>query len=139
MPASKYISAPFSLAIRVDVCQVAMSKKSSSIIAFDILLRGETDDVEVAAANVDKLRPPPESIERCFRWLSNEGVSCHKTEFGVACEATVEHFETLFGTRIIKEQSGAPNFDLEVEPQAPADIADLVSQITVARPPTFFT
>ena len=115
-----------------------MSKETSSIIAFDVLLRGETDDVSVAAVDLDNLRPPPEAMERCFRWLSNQGVTCHKTEFGLACEAKVERFETLFGVRIIKEQSVTPTCDLEVEPQAPADIADLVLQITVVKPPTFF-
>ena len=115
-----------------------MADQAEPTIAFDVLLRSETDNVEVAVANVDKLRPPPEAIERCHRWLSKQGVTCHKTDFGLACEAGIELFERLFGTRVKKQQDTPSSYALESEPQAPSEIEALVSQITLVQPPTYF-
>lgn len=118
-----------------------MAKETSSTISFDVLLRGETDDVSVAAENLDRLRPPAEAIERCFRWLSKQGVTCHRTDFGVACEAPVDVFEALFRVHVIRKRTSAtapPSYQVQAQPQPPPEIESLVSQVTVAQPPTLF-
>ena len=51
-------------------------------ISFDVLLRAAGRDVPPSTATIDQLRPPPENIERCLRWLSDRGVTCHRTDFG---------------------------------------------------------
>ena len=118
-----------------------MSEATGPTICFDVLLRGETDDITVASANLDKLRPPAEAIERCFRWLAEQGVICHRTDFGLACEAKVDLFESLFGVQVTRQQgseSAPPTYLLSDTPQPPPKIGQLVSQVTVAEPPTFF-
>lgn len=119
-----------------------MCDETSSTIPFDVLLRGETEDISVAAADLNKLRPPAEAIERCFRWLSEQGVTCHRTDFGLACEAKVALFESLFDVKVTKQQAGATSpacYRLSGQPKTPAEIGSLVSQVTVAQPPTFFS
>ena len=121
--------------------ECGMSQSPDATVAFDVLLRGETDDVTVASANLDKLRPPAEAIETCFRWLSEQGVTCHRVDFGLACEAKVELFESLFGVRLTKQQHRAPGtlpYQLSEEPESPPEIRHLVSQVTLAHPPTYF-
>ena len=118
-----------------------MPEESSLTISFDVLLHGKTDDVSVAAADVDKLRPSPQAIETCHRWLSQQGVTCHRTDFGLACEADVELFEALFKVRVVKHQASpaaAAVYLMDDEPQPPQEIKELVSQVTVAQPPTYF-
>ncbi len=119
-----------------------MDEVSGETIAFDVLLRGRTDDVDVASVTgIDSLRPPPDNIERCFRWLSEQGVTCHRTDFGLGCEAEVTLFESLFSVRVVAERTSRespPTFTAQGTPQPPPAIAKVVSQITVARPPTLF-
>ncbi len=117
-----------------------MSTGEHSTIAFDVLLRGESGNVDIAPANLEKLRPPAESIERCFRWLSEQGITCHRTEFGLACEAKIELFENLFGVQVTTRSEGAepPVHEINSELKIPTEIEKLVAQITVARPPTYF-
>lgn len=115
-----------------------MSDAANRTIAFDVLLRGESDDVEISAASLEKLRPSPDVIERCYRWLSGRSVTCHKTDFGLGCEASVEVFESLFGVSVTSDpsQSASPKLDGDI--QIPTEIENLVSQITLVQRPTFF-
>lgn len=118
-----------------------MPKQPSSKVSFDVLLRGETDDVSVAAASLEKLRPPAAAIERCFRWLSARDVTCHRTDFGLACEAKVDVFERLFDVQLTRLPTGGatpPSYQLKGEPRPPSEIESLVWQITLTQPPTFF-
>lgn len=119
-----------------------MSAPESATISFDVLLRGTSDDVSLASADLDKLRPPADAIEFCHRWLSEQGVTCHRTNFGLGCEAPVQLFERLFSVRVPsspRNASAAASEELQSEPKPPQEIAHLVSQITIARPPTFFS
>ncbi len=119
-----------------------MDEVSRATIAFDVLLRGNTDDLHVASvAGIDSLRPPPENIEQCFRWLSEQGVTCHRTDFGLGCEAKVELFESLFSVQVVAQRTSPespPTFTAQGTPQPPPAIAEVVSQITIAHPPTLF-
>ncbi len=118
-----------------------MFEETSSTISFDVLVRGETADVPVTPANLDKVRPPPEAVERCFRYLTQQGITCHRTNFGLACEARVELFESLFEVRVTKQQASpaaAPIFQMQDKPRPPREIENLISQVTVAPPPSFF-
>lgn len=118
-----------------------MSEKNDSPISFNVLLRGETDDVSIAASNLDRIRPTEEAIERCFHWLSEQGVICHRTDFGLACESTLELFESLFCVQVSKQETdtAAPvSYQLQGEAHPPSEIETLVSQVTLTHPPTFF-
>ncbi len=115
-----------------------MPNKTTSTIAFDVLLRGETDDMDVATANLDKLRPPPEAIEKCFRWFAAKGVTCFRTDFGLGCEATVELFQSLFDVKLKQIGAEQPHYQIDGELHISKEIADLISQVTLVRPPTFF-
>ena len=109
-------------------------------VSFDVLLRGPGGDVPISAATLDQLRPSPEHLERCFRWLSTQGVTCHRTDFGLACEAPLDVFEKLFSVSLArrKGKDGRPWFELTEVPIVPAEIAALVDQVSVAPPPDFF-
>ncbi len=110
------------------------------IVSFDVLLRGRGGDVPPSAATIEQLRAPPEHIERCNRWLSAQGITCHTTDFGLACESPVELFERVFGVSLERRATGGgrPSFQLTQDPQVPEEIAPLVDQITLAPPPTYF-
>lgn len=113
----------------------------SDTIAFDVLLRGATDDLSVAPANIDSLKPSPDAIERCFRLLTGRGITCHRTDFGLACESTIDLFETVFQVRVDADSSG-PNapvtYHLRGEPRPPSEIGSLILQVTISQLPTYF-
>ena len=113
----------------------------SETLAFDVLLRGATDDVSVASADIDALKPPPEAIERCFRWLTAQGITCHRTDFGLACESGIDLFQTVFQVEVDSEEPGADvpaTYRLRGELRVPTEIEPFVLQVTIAQPPTFF-
>jgi len=109
-------------------------------VAFDVLLRGPMGDVPISTATLDQLRPSPEHLERCFRWLSAQGVTCHRMDFGLACEAPLDVFEELFSVSLARRttKAGQPWFELTQTPEVPVEIAALVDQVTVAPPPAFY-
>lgn len=118
-----------------------MYEEGQSKVAFDILLKGESSDLTSAPANIDSFRPPAKDIEHCYRWLSQRGVTCHRTDFGLVCEANTDLFEQLFNVTIDKidsENSGHVFFKAKTDPVPPKAIEQMVLQITIARPPTLF-
>jgi hypothetical protein len=96
-------------------------------ISFTVLLLGETTDTQ--AADIHKLRPKPGVVDFCLRRLSELGVTCHRLDFGLACEASAGLFENLFGVTVTE-------YEVSGEPQPPEEIAQYVDQITIDRPPT---
>ena len=113
----------------------------SETIAFDVLLRGAADDVSVAPADIDALKPPPESIERCFRWLTAQGITCHRTDFGLACESEIDLFQSVFQVEVDSDQprpDTPATYHLRGELRVPPEIEPLVLQVTIAQPPAFF-
>ena len=118
-----------------------MSEASRSKVSFDILLRGESSDISTASVNIDNFRPPATAIEHCYRWLSEQGVTCHQTDFGLACESNAELFEQLFNVTIektVSRKSGQMTFETKTDPVPPKEIEQMVLQITIAKPPTLF-
>ena len=66
------------------------------MVEFDILLKAPGSGKTPRVDNIDQFKPPAEDIAKCRRWLASQGVTCHSTDFGLACSATVEIFEALF-------------------------------------------
>lgn len=109
-------------------------------VSFDITLKGAVPGAPAGPTTLDDLRPPPEAIERCVRWLASKGVSAHPTAFGAACSCPPDLFEALFGVAV--ESGGAgrggPSYVANGEPTPPAEIADIVESITLTGAPELF-
>jgi hypothetical protein len=118
-----------------------MTEKSpSDIVEFDILLKAPGSGKTPHVDNIDQFKPPAENIAKCRRWLASQGVTCHSTDFGLACSATAEVFEALFSTKLerISSAPGAPCWGCTSPPQAPDEIEDYVDQISIAAPPELY-
>ena len=109
-------------------------------VAFDVLLHPSGASVEPDVRTVAALRPAPEDIVRCRQWFAARGVEAYDTAFGLSCSAPHRVFEALFGVTLRAPadpaESSVPEIIGCVEP--PAEIADLVEQVTLTRPPEFF-
>ncbi len=89
---------------------------------------------------IDEFRPTPDAIEECRRWLTDNGVICHPTGFGLACSTPEETFNSLFPRRRNSDavaESGQGDETIE-EFNPPEAIAHHVDQITLSREPDFF-
>ena len=117
-----------------------MDKGPSNIVGFDILMRAPASGKTPNIDNIDQFKPPPENIVKCHRWLASRGVTCHPTDFGFACSAPVDIFETLFHTKVKRSKSapGVPSWSCSPPPKAPHEIEEYVDQITIPAPPEFF-
>ncbi|UCE36200.1 MAG: hypothetical protein JSW00_11710 [Thermoplasmata archaeon] len=117
-----------------------MSKRSEDEVAFDILLRSPASGQQPSVSTIDQFRPPHEEIERCRRYLVSRGVEAHATEFGLACKAPRDLFESLFAVSLkpTKPVKGTPPFKMVGEPKPPMEIAEAIEQITISAPPEFF-
>jgi len=117
-----------------------MDKDPSHIIGFDILLKAPGSGKTPHVGHIDQFKPPPENIVKCHRWLTSKGVTCHSTDFGLACSASAELFEKVFSTKVkrSKSASGVPSLSCSSPPKAPRDIEEYVDQISISAPPEFF-
>ena len=118
-----------------------MTKQSESGVSFDVLLRAPGSGRVPNLTTIDQFRPPAEAIEKCRRCLSADGVTCHATDFGLACTATRERFESLFRVRLRPVAGfapGMPPFQIVGEIHLPQVIREDVKQITLSAPPEFF-
>ena len=117
-----------------------MDEDHLNIIGFDILLKAPGSGKTPHVGNIDQFKPPPENIVKCHRWLASKGVTCHSTDFGLACSVPAELFEKLFSTKVkrSKSASGAPSWSCSSPPKAPRDIEEFVDQISISAPPEFF-
>jgi len=112
------------------------------IVNFDILLRSQASDADVAATvyTIDEFRPSPDAIEECRRWLTLKGITCHPTGFGLACSAPETIFISLFpkrrDTRPPRENEEKDESIGEFEP--PNAIAHLIDQITLSQMPDLY-
>jgi hypothetical protein len=117
-----------------------MGKSRSETVEVDILLKAPASGKTPSVQNIEQFKPPPEDIAKCLRWLASQGVTCHSTDFGLACSAPVETFEALFSTTL--ERTGAapgkPCWACSSPPQAPREIERYVDQISISAPPELY-
>jgi len=112
----------------------------SDKIEFDVLIRNKATDETPDVNSIDLSRPEPEDIEKCRQWLVGMGIACFATEFGLACSASRELFESLFSTRLepLEKRPGRSRWQLQRDPKPPVEIADYVKEITLSVPPELF-
>ena len=117
-----------------------MKDKRSNIIQFDILLKPADSSEILQVNNIDQFRPPPENIEKCHRWLTSKGVTCYRTDFGLACSAPAELFESLFSTKVerSKLKIAAPPWHCSLPPKAPPEIGEYIDQISITVLPELY-
>lgn len=117
-----------------------MARNRSENIEFDILVCAGTSVETPAVSNIDRFRPDPEDVENCRRWLDSKGVACYITEFGLACSASRQIFESIFSTQVKRSRqgSGKPPWQLLTDPVPPPEIADYIEEVTVPAPPELF-
>jgi hypothetical protein len=116
-----------------------MARKSAPI-SFDVLLRSDASGREASAKTVGAFAPDSEKMERCRRWLAARGVTCSAANFSIACSAPPEVFAKLFRVKAkpAKAAAAQPSAEIEGSIQVPEEIAELVEQVTLTRPPEFF-
>jgi len=117
-----------------------MEQNTFDKIEFDILVHAERSGKTPSVSNINQFRPRVEDIEKCRRWLAGKGVDCYITDFGLACSASPELFESLFSTKVDQSEPSmvkAP-WRLVKEPKPPPEIADCIEQITITMPPELF-
>ena len=109
------------------------------VLKFDVLVRSEgaATDTLPSLRTLDELRPSPESIERCLRWFAVQGVTCHRTDFGLACEAAISTFKEAFGEDAL-QRDPAGDWQVAATMNLPPEVSDLVAQITISHPPEWF-
>ena len=54
----------------------------SNKIKFNVLVRAQDSDEKPDIGNINRCRPEPEDIEKCYYCLADQGVTGYKTEFG---------------------------------------------------------
>ena len=113
-------------------------------IQFDIMLRSTATakGLDPSAASTENIRdfyPAPETIERCRRWLVEQGITCYPGNFGLACSSPPAIFERVFDVRLERKSSEGKFIPrLLTNPTFPEPIADSVEQITLSQFPDFF-
>jgi hypothetical protein len=117
-----------------------MSNTDSGRIDFEILLRSPGSKRTPHVDTIDQFRPDVEAVEYCRRWLSDKGVTCYPTEFGLVCSASKELFESLFSTKIepVRQMPGKPPWRFLSGPKPPSEIAHYIEQIEIPAPPELF-
>jgi hypothetical protein len=111
-------------------------------VAFDILLRAARGAAGASIETIDAFRPDPHAVEWVRRWLSERGVVCHATHHGLACSAPGEVIARLFTVKVRRNPARGPEqraVEILGEVQVPAEIADLVEQVTFPAPPQLFS
>lgn len=106
-------------------------------VVFDVLVHSRASAAELLPSleTIEEFRPPAEWIERCRLWLSDQQVTCHRTDFGLACEASPEVFEELFSARLAPGEGPEGGWRVESDIEIPEPIADIVEQVTVPPAP----
>ncbi len=117
-----------------------MASNSVDQVSFDVLLRTAGSGRIPTVENIHEFHASAEEIEKCRRWFASQGITCHATQFGLACNAKRESFESIFGVRLTPTQGGpgVRSHQMSGEPKPPAEIADLIDQITLSAPPELF-
>ncbi len=118
-----------------------MNKSLPKNIGFDVLLKSSASGGMPSLNNIEQFKPPQENIAKCNRWLTSKGVTCHATDFGLACSAPAELFETLFSTKVkyTRSSPGAPCWHSTSHIKVPLEIAEYIDQISISAPPEFFS
>lgn len=119
-----------------------MPNSPAPLVYFDILVRAVRPGPgrKARLSNLEEFRPSDEDVEKCRRMLAARGVTCHFTGFGLACSVPRELFESLFSARLEahRTEQGMMFWKPSSEPKPPEELASLVEQITIARPPDLF-
>ena len=117
-----------------------MTDEQGDPIEFDILIRPPASGKHPDVKNIEQFRPDPADIEKCRRWLVSKGVTCHPTDFGLACRTSRNGFESLFSTQVNRERPspGNPMWTCQRDPQPPSEIAGCIEQITISVRPELF-
>lgn len=116
-----------------------MTDRREEGVSFDVRLRAPGSGHVPHVTTIDQCRPPAGAIEKCRRCLSTGGMTCHETDFGLACTATRERFESLFRVRLRPAAApGIPPFEIVGEIHVPQAIEKDVEEITLSAPPEFF-
>ena len=113
---------------------------SGEPVTFDVLIQPPSDDAIPTPESIAGLRPDPEIMERCRRWLYAQGITAHSIGFGFACSMPRERFETLFRTRLepTEPAPGMPPLAFSREPTVPEEAAGFIGGITLNAEPVFF-
>ncbi len=120
---------------------MAADNESVNDVAFDILLKADAAPDTASLATIEALRPEPEEIERCRRWLVTRGVNAHSSGFGISCTAPAPVFEALFNVKVefCDPLPGQSSYRIvDGSPDLPKEIADMVDQVTLSVTPEFF-
>ncbi len=117
-----------------------MPSPTGEQVCFEVLLRSEATGRTPNADTIDLFRPSAESLERCRRWFASAGASCETTQFGLVCRMPRTAVELLFGVELkLAGTSGDfPCYHTDEEIRAPSELAHLIDQITIPRPPDMF-
>lgn len=106
-------------------------------ISFDVVIK-RNEDVQgnPPTNNPEAIKPSPEIIEKCRRFLADQGITCKVTEFGLSCSATKPAIESVFATEIaeIPAIASANKWEFIREPVIPDTMKAHVRQISF--PPT---
>lgn len=111
------------------------------LINFDILFDEKVkDETARNVPSIDKHKPPFEIIEKCRRFLVENGITCHAHDFGLSCSAPRSVIEKVFRTELIynSENSNLGYWSFSHSPKIPDEIRKDISQITFPPPPELF-
>jgi hypothetical protein len=117
-----------------------MPNQSEDPVSFDILLRSPASGKQPSVSTIDQFRPSHEAIEKCRRYLIKRGVEVHATEFGLACTAPRNLFESLFKVTLepLNSLPGTPRFGILGHPKPPKEISKMIELITISASPELF-
>lgn len=109
-------------------------------VMFDVLLRSAGSGHLPHTDNIHEFYVSSDDIEHCRRWFAERDIILHTTPFGLSGSATREQFETIFAAKLapIKSVPGQLNYRLLVGPKPPAELTEMIDQITVTTSPAFF-
>lgn len=116
-----------------------MANESSEVM-FDVLLVTAGSGQLPHGENVQDFYAAADDIEFCRRWFAGRGMILHATPFGLSGSAPRALFESVFAAKLepLEAAPGQPGFRILVEPKPPAELADLIDQVTIAAAPEMF-
>ena len=110
------------------------------LISFDILLKGHNKEGSIpSTGGIDDFKPPYEHIIICHRYFTENGITCHPTDFGLACQATRSAIEKVFSCSLAYHTADKySKWDFATLPSYPEEIGKYIDQVTFSASPDFF-